>query len=70
MKVTVNTYEFIGAFDYHSNYRLFQQNFNHINLTTMELHKLFDIYNDYDGVNNVKTIVMLVLNLLKYKKKL
>lgn len=57
------TYEFIGAFDttiqiigYSKSKEDFEIMSDYAYNRLMELHKLFDIYNYYDGVNNVKTI--------------
>ena len=57
------SYEFIGAFDtviQFTGYFESQNNFDKITeigqSRFMELHKLFDIYNDYNGINNIKTI--------------
>jgi thiamine biosynthesis lipoprotein len=57
------SYEFIGAFDtviQFMGYSKSQKDFEEIAQVAqsrfMELHKLFDIYNDYEGINNIKTI--------------
>lgn len=34
----------------------FKAHFNKIHARLQELHKLFDIYNSYEGINNIKTI--------------
>jgi len=57
------TYEFIGAFDttiqiigYAKKQKDFETMADYAYNRFMELHKLFDIYNDYKGINNIKTI--------------
>jgi len=57
------TYEFIGAFDttiqivgYAKNQKEFETMGDYAQQRFMELHKLYDIYNDYEGINNIKTI--------------
>lgn len=57
------SYEFLGAFDtviQFLGYSKNQQEFEDITKIgqerLMELHQLYDIYNDYEGINNVKTI--------------
>ena len=57
------SYEFLGAFDtviQFMGYSKSQEDFETMvqfgQSRFMELHKLFDIYNDYDGINNIKTI--------------
>jgi thiamine biosynthesis lipoprotein len=57
------SYEFLGAFDtaiqfmgYARNEREFADMARLGEDRFMELHRLFDIYNDYDGINNIKTI--------------
>ncbi len=57
------TYEFIGAFDTVIQFMGYAKNQEEFEIMTqkgqarfMELHQLYDIYNDYPGVNNVKTI--------------
>lgn len=37
--------------------------------TLKEYHQLYDIYNDYPGINNIKTITHAYPNVNKYKKK-
>lgn len=56
-------YEFLGAFDtviQFMGYAKSQQDFEKMakigEARFVELNKLFDIYNDYDGINNIKTI--------------
>lgn len=57
------SYEFLGAFDtviqfmgYSKSQEGFETMVQFGQSRFMELHKLFDIYNDYDGINNIKTI--------------
>jgi len=57
------TYEFIGTFDtviqfmgYAENEKQFEELAKKGQARFEELHKLFDIYNIYDGINNIKTI--------------
>ena len=57
------TYEFIGAFDttiqfigYSKSKKDFEAMVEYGQNRLMELNKLFDIYNEYDGINNLKTI--------------
>lgn len=54
---------FFDAFDtmimvvaYTKNQEEFKTYFNKIEKRFLELHKLYDIYNDYEGINNIKTI--------------
>ncbi|HZK58026.1 MAG TPA: FAD:protein FMN transferase [Clostridia bacterium] len=56
-------YKFIGAFDtltqivgYTKTRDEFDSYAKKIESRFLELHKLYDIYNDYEGINNVKTI--------------
>lgn len=60
---TKYSYEFLGAFDtviqivgYARNQRDFEKMAKLAESRFMELHRLFDIYHDYDGINNIKTI--------------
>jgi len=55
--------EFIGLFDTFTKivaYTNSKEEFAHLSETIYEMlseyHKLYDIYNDYDGINNIKTI--------------
>lgn len=41
---------------YTKNEEAFKLYFEKIHLRFLQLHKLYDIYNDYDGINNIKTI--------------
>lgn len=57
------TYEFFGAFDtviqfmgYAENEKQFEELCQKGQSRFEELHKLYDIYNSYDGINNIKTI--------------
>lgn len=57
------SYEFIGAFDtaiQFLGYSTSQEEFENMarmgQNRFMELHQLYDIYNDYEGINNIKTI--------------
>jgi len=57
------SYEFLGAFDtviqfvgYAENEKQFETMVKKAQARFEELHKLFDIYHDYDGINNIKTI--------------
>mgnify|MGYP000859424771 CR=1 FL=1 len=57
------TYEFLGAFDtviqfmgYAKNQEAFEEMVQIGQNRFAELHKLFDIYYDYEGINNIKTI--------------
>ncbi|MGD9567618.1 MAG: FAD:protein FMN transferase [Sedimentibacter sp.] len=57
------SYNFIGTFDtvvqvvgYTETEEEFNTYAQTINDRMMELHKLYDKYNDYDGINNIKTI--------------
>lgn len=57
------TYEFIGAFDttiqflgYAKSQKDFEAMAEYGQQRFMELHKFFDIYNTYEGLNNLKTI--------------
>jgi FAD:protein FMN transferase len=54
---------FLDAFDtvtkvlaYTKSQEEFNRYFNKIETRFKELHKLYDIYNDYEGINNIKTI--------------
>ena len=54
---------FFDAFDtmtqvvaYTENEEQFQQYVEQIHKRFLELHRLYDIYNNYEGLNNVKTI--------------
>lgn len=56
-------YEFFGTFDtvvqvmgYTPNQRTFNQHANQIEKRFIELHQMFDIYNNYDDVVNLKTV--------------
>ena len=60
---TKYSYEFLGSFDtvvqfigYAKNQSEFEGMAKSGETRFMELHRLFDIYNDYDGINNIKTI--------------
>jgi len=60
---TKYTYEFMGSFDtvirivgYAKSQSAFESMAKRAETRFMELHRLFDIYNDYDGINNIKTI--------------
>lgn len=64
-KVVYNKYSdtFFDSFDtltkvmaYTENEEEFKSYFEKIKTRFAELHKLYDIYNDYEGINNVKTI--------------
>ena len=57
------SYEFLGSFDtvirfvgYAKSQREFETMAKSGETRFMELHRLFDIYNDYEGINNIKTI--------------
>jgi len=57
------SYEFLGSFDtiiqfigYTKNEKEFEKLSNIGQARFEELHKLYDIYNSYDGINNIKTI--------------
>lgn len=57
------SYEFTGTFDtmiqfigYAENKKQFEELVKKGQARLEELHKLFDIYNNYDGINNIKTI--------------
>ena len=57
------SYEFLGAFDtvvqfigYAKTQDEFEKMAEIVEKRFLELHKLYDIYNDYEGINNVKTI--------------
>ena len=57
------SYEFLGAFDtvtqiigYAKSEREFEAMAKWAETRFTELHRLFDIYNDYEGINNIKTI--------------
>ncbi|HHW23699.1 MAG TPA: FAD:protein FMN transferase [Clostridiaceae bacterium] len=57
------SYEFLGAFDtvvqfigYAKTRDEFEKMAEIVEKRFLELHKLYDIYNDYEGINNVKTI--------------
>lgn len=57
------TYEFLGAFDTFIQFMGYAKSQEEFEAMTqigqarfLELHKLYDIYNDYEGINNVKTI--------------
>lgn len=57
------SYEFLGSFDtvvriigYAKSQKEFETMAKLGETRFMELHRLFDIYNDYDGINNVKAI--------------
>ena len=60
---TKYSYEFLGTFDtvvqimgYARNSDEFETMAEICQKRFVELNKLFDIYNDYDGINNIKTI--------------
>lgn len=60
---TKYSYEFLGSFDtvvqfigYAKNQSEFEDMAKSGETRFMELHRLYDIYNDYDGINNIKTI--------------
>ncbi|MCX7709088.1 MAG: FAD:protein FMN transferase [Clostridia bacterium] len=62
-KYSKYTYEFLGAFDtmiqfmgYAENEKQFEDMSRKGQTRFEELHKLYDIYNTYEGINNVKTI--------------
>jgi len=57
------SYEFLGAFDtmiqfigYAENEKQFEELAKKGQARFEELHKLYDVYNNYDGINNIKTI--------------
>jgi len=63
VKYSKYSYEFLGAFDtviqfvgYAKNEQEFETMVKAGQKRFEELHKLFDIYNDYEGINNIKTI--------------
>lgn len=60
---TKYSYEFLGAFDtviqiigYSKSQDDFEAMAKSAETRFMELHRLFDIYNDYEGISNIKTI--------------
>jgi len=63
VKYSKYSYEFLGAFDtviqfvgYAKSEQEFETMVKAGQKRFEELHKLFDIYNDYEGINNIKTI--------------
>lgn len=61
--VESHTKQFIGTFDtvvsftlHTENEEEFEEIYEYVQLRFNELHRLFDIYNTYEGLNNVKTI--------------
>lgn len=63
MGYTKYSYEFLGAFDTVIQFMGYAKSPDEFEIMAeigqerfMELHKLYDIYNDYDGINNVKSI--------------
>jgi thiamine biosynthesis lipoprotein len=55
--------EFLDLFDtmtqivgYSDSEELFSEQVNYVYDNLEEMHQLYDIYNDYDGINNIKTI--------------
>lgn len=57
------SYAFFGSFDtvmqiigFAPDEETFNKNTEHIENRMLELHKLYDIYNSYEGINNAKTV--------------